>query len=173
MRHALCTSSIASPASNVSVRLSLVDRIHSRSHSNKAPAASFVNSAQMCELCVLQLRGSLAPQVLGIMTDLTIQQPVTKTYTGSKIMAKSSASPRCLAMQCVRDATHHASTSGLHLQAHCAHRHCLLGRQQECSLQQHGLPRLCLFVAGATCVVANISRAPVTQRDVVYLPLLT
>jgi len=32
-----------------------------------------------------------ALQVLGIMTDLTIQQPVTKTYAGSKIMAKSSA----------------------------------------------------------------------------------
>jgi len=47
-------------------------------------------------------------QVLGIMTDLTIQQPVTKTYTGSKIMAKSSASTHCSATQSIRDATHHA-----------------------------------------------------------------
>ena len=72
-------------------RLHEVDVRHLWSHRNKLSGKLSYLLLKALSSGGLQLRGLPAPQVLGIMTDLTIQQPVTKTYTGSKIMAKSSA----------------------------------------------------------------------------------
>ena len=95
---------------------------------------------------------ALAAQVLGIMTDLTIQQPVQKTYYGSKIMAKSSARNRIL--PCKRSAAHVASL----LASDRGHPNLDAQHLADVyvSLRSHALHTVVLRAARAACMLSRV-----------------